>query len=320
MTSNTGSTAGVVNSNVINPGDITNNQNRSIPNPVSANLTVRTVSTLTAVKAFYPPIVNPGGLSTLTITLTNTGASPLVNLTVTDILPTQVVVAPNPNASTTCGAGTLTDGSGGALNGGDNSVRLNSGTIPAQVGSVAGICTITLDVQGLVTGTRTNTIPTTNVVGTIQGTSSTMNAQAGATADLRVQNLTIEIVKGFVPQLVYGGAVSTLNIELRNPNTAAVLTGITFVDNMPAGMIIADPPLFTPSADGDCGPGATITGTPGTGTFTFSGGTLDAGEECTMSISVTMTVNGNLTNTIPAGAVTTFNGVTNGTPTSASLT
>ena len=320
VTSNTGSTAGVVNSNVINPGDITNNQNRSIPSPISATLRVRTVSTLTAAKAFYPPIVNPGGLSTLTITLTNTGTSPLVNLTVTDNLPTEVVVAPNPNASTTCGAGTLTDGSGGALGGGDTSVRLNSGTIPAQVGSVAGICTITLDVQGVTTGTRTNTIPTTNVIGTIQGTSSTMNAQADATADLRVQNLTIEIVKGFVPQLVYGGAVSTLNIELRNPNTAAVLTGITFVDNMPAGMIIADPPLFTPSADGDCGPGATITGTPGTGTFTFSGGTLDAGEECTMSISVTMTVNGNLTNTIPAGAVTTFNGVTNGTPTSASLT
>lgn len=320
VTSNTGSTAGVVNTNTINPGDITNNQTRSIPNPVNANLTVRTVSTLTAAKAFYPPIVNPGGLSTLTITLTNTGASPLVNLTVTDNLPAQVVVAPSPNASTTCGAGTLTDGSGGVLAGGDTSVRLNSGAIPAQVGIVPGICTITLDVQGLTTGTRTNTIPTANVIGTIQGTSSTMNAQANATAQLIIQNLTIEIVKGFVPQLVYGGAVSTLNIELRNPNTAAVLTGITFVDNMPAGMIIADPPLFTPSAVGDCGPGATITGTPGTGTFTFSGGTLDAGEECTLSVSVTMTVNGNLTNTIPAGAVSTFNGVTNGTPTSASLT
>ncbi|MCL4268245.1 MAG: sortase [Anaerolineales bacterium] len=320
VTSNTGSTAGVVNQNRINPGDITNTETRSIPSPVNANLTVRTVSTLTASKAFYPPIVNPGGLSTLTITLTNTGSSPLVNLTVTDNLPAGVEVAPSPNASTTCGAGTLTDGSGGTLNGGDTSVRLNAGTIPAQVGAVPGLCTITFDVRGLTSGTRTNTIPTTGVIGTIQGTSSTMNAQAAATAVLTVQNLAIEIVKGFVPQLVYGGAVSTLNIELRNPNTAAVLTGITFVDNMPAGMIIADPPLFTPSAVGDCGPGATITGTPGTNTFTFSGGTLDAGEECTMSLSVTMTVNGNLTNTIPAGAVTTFNGVSNGTPTSASLT
>lgn len=320
VTSNTGSTAGVINSNTIAPGDITNTENRSIPTPVNANLTVRTVSTLTAAKAFYPPIINPGGLSTLTITLTNTGSSPLVNLTVTDNLPAQVQVAPTPNASTTCGAGTLTDGTGGALAGGDTSVRLNGGTIPAQVGVVPGICTITFDVRGLTTGTRTNTIPTANVIGTIQGTSSTMNAQANATAQLQVQNLTIEIVKGFVPQLVYGGAVSTLNIELRNPNTSAVLTDITFVDNMPAGMIIADPPLFTPSAVGDCGSDASITGTPGTSTFTFSDGTLDAGEECTLSLSVTMTVNGNLTNTIPAGAVSTFNGVTNGTPTSASLT
>lgn len=321
VTSNTGSTAGVVHTNTITPGNITNNENRTIPNNVTANLTVQTVSTLTAVKAFYPPIVNSGGLSTLTITLTNTGLNPLVNLTVTDNLPNpQVVVAPNPNASTTCGSGTLTDGSGGSLDGGDTSVRLNGGTIPARVGAVNGICTITLDVRGVTNGTYTNTIPTANVIGTIQGTSSTMNMQANATAQLRVQNLSIEIVKGFVPQLVYGGAVSTLNIELRNPNTSAVLTGITFVDNMPANMIIADPPLFTPSAVGDCGPGATITGTPGTSTFTFSGGTLDAGEECTLSLSVTMTVNGNLTNTIPAGAVTTFNGVSNGTPTSASLT
>ena len=324
VTSNTGSTAGVVNTNTINPGNINNDQNRSIPNPVIANLTVRTVSTLTTAKAFYPSIINPGGLSTLTITLTNTSTTPLVNVLLTDNLPNtaanDIFVAPIPNASTTCAPGVVTADAGTQI------ITLTNGTIPAQSsGGTPGICTITVNVRGVHNSgglpvTQTNTIPTGNVIGTIQGTSSTMNAQANSTAQLTMQNLSIEIVKGFEPQLVYGGAVSTLGITLRNPNTAAVLTGITFTDTMPAGMIIADPPLFTPSAVGDCGPGATITGTSGTNTFTFSGGTLAADAECTMSLSATMTVNSNLTNTIPAGAVSTFNGVTNGTATSASLT
>lgn len=320
VTSNTGTSAGVVNTNTINPGNITDTEARSIPAPISATLTVRTVSTLSVSKAFYPSIVSPGGLSTLTITLTNTNAAPLVNVSVTDSLPANgIVVAPTPNASTTCSGGTVT------ANPGTQTITLANGIVPAQVGGVPGICTITVDVQGTgATGTRTNTIPTTNVVGTIQGTTSTMNSQANATAQLQIANLSIEIVKGFVPQLVYGGAVSTLSIRLRNPNASAVLTGIAFTDTMPtvpAGMmIIANPPNFNPSAIGDCGAGATLTGTPGTNIFSFSNGTLAAGAECTMTLSVTMTVNGNLTNTIPAGAVSTFNGVTNGTPTSASLT
>lgn len=319
VTSNTGTSAGVVNTNTINPGDITNTENRSIPNPVSATLTVRTVSTLSTSKAFYPSIVSPDGLSTLTITLTNTNASSLVNVSLTDNLPgtllNGVIVAPVPNASTTCGAGVITATPGSQV------ITLTNGTVPAQVGAIPGICTINVDVQGKgAAATRTNTIPTTNVVGTINGTTSTMNSQTAASAQIQIANLAIEVVKGFDPQLVYGGAVSTLSIRLRNPNSSAVLTGINFTDNMPANMIIANPPNFNPSAIGNCGAGAVLTGTPGTSTFNFSDGTLAAGAECTMTLSVTMTVNGNLTNTIPAGGVTTFNGVQNGTPTSASLT
>lgn len=151
------------------------------------------------------------------------------------------------------------------------------------------------------------------------GTLSTMGAQGQATARLTVRNLTIEAVKGFVPQLVYGGAVSQMQITLRkNPNTGAELPGITFTDNMlittdpdplkiyPAGqMIIANPPNFDPS---DCGPLATITGTPGTSSFVFSGGYLAPGDECTLTLDVTMVVNGNRTNKIPAGGVTSSNG------------
>jgi len=105
-----------------------------------------------------------------------------------------------------------------------------------------------------------------------------------------------------------------MSIELRNPDNAP-LTGIEFTDTMPAGMIIANPPNFN---TGTCG--GTLSGAVGDSTITFSGGSLSAATTCTMTMSVTMVTNGNLTNTIPIGAVTTFNGVSNTQPAEASLT
>ncbi len=336
VTSDTGSGAGVVYPNTINPIDITNTEARSIPGAVTANLTVLTPSTLTMTKAFYPTIVNPNGYSTLRISLSNTNAAALVNVSLTDTTPgwpgtliNGFVVAPTPNASTTCGSGVVTAVVG------SQTISMANGTIPAQADGIPGFCTIDVDVQGKSTNgavpvTYTNTVPAANVIGTIEGTGSTMNALAPATANITVRNLTLEVVKGFVPQLVYGGTVSQMSITLRNPSAAAELTGISFTDNMfisgdpvptknyPAGqMIIATPPNFDPS---DCGPAAVITGTPGGSTFSFSGGYLAPDTECTLTLDVSMTVNGNRTNRIPAFTVTSFNGASNPTPAEASLT
>ena len=336
VTSNYGTGTGIAHQNTIHPADISNTQLRTIPANVSASLTVTTPSTLTMVKSFSPTIVNPDGISTMRITLTNTNTADLVDVSLNDIVPNWpgtltngFVVAPTPNASTTCGSGNI------IVTPGARGLQMTNGTIPAQVGGVPGICTISVDVQGKSTNgatpaTYTNTVPANGVVARINGTSSTMSAQGPATANLTVRNLTIEAVKGFVPQLVYGGAVSQMQITLRNPNTGAELPGITFTDNMwittdpdpqkiyPAGqMILANPPNFDPS---DCGPAATITGTAGASTFTFSGGYLAPGDECTLTLDVTMVVNGNRTNRIPAGDVSSSNGAKNGTPMEASLT
>lgn len=310
----TGSTPGT-HTNIIPPGNITNTQNRTTTGNLSANLTVQVLSDLTVTKAFFPTTVNPNGLSTLTITLRNTNTSPLVNVSLLDTLPgttiNGVVVAPTPNPSTTCNSGSevLT------ANAGTQSISLTGGTIPAQVGAVPGVCTINVNVQGRGSAaTRTNTIPIANVSGTIQSTGTVINSQAAASADLIIGNLTIGVVKGFNPLTVFGGSASTLSVQLVNPNNAA-LTGIAFTDNMPAGMIIANPPNLNTGA---CG--GVLTGTPGSTSFSFSGGSLAASTSCTLTLSATMTVNGNLTNSILAGAVTTFNGVTNPQPAEASLT
>ena len=243
----------------------------------------------------------------------------MINVSLTDPLPgtvtNGVVVAPVPDASTTCAGGSITAVPG------SQTITMTGGTVPARVGAVPGICTITVTVQGndsnATPSNRTNTIPTTNVSGTVQSTGVTINPISNAVATLRTEILTIGVVKGFDPVLVYGDAYSTMSVQLVNPNNAA-LTGIAFTDDMAllgTGMELADPVAFDV---GTCG--GVLTGNPGDSSFSFSGGTLAANSNCILTLHVVMAVNGNLTNRIPAGAVTTFNGVSSTQPTEASLT
>jgi LPXTG-site transpeptidase (sortase) family protein len=258
--------------------------------------------------------VAPNGISTLTITLQNTNTSAIINVSVTDNLPgttanNSVFVAPTPNASTTCAGGVIT-----AIPG-SQTIQMTGGTIPAQIGGIPGICTISVNIQGSNTaGNRSNTIPTTNVSGTLQSTGTTVNPAQNASANLVVQNIMIGIVKGFNPLTVFGGSASTMSVQLFNPNNAQ-LTNISFTDNMPTGMFLANPVNFSV---GTCG--GALSGNPGEGSFSFSGGSLPANSTCTLTLSVTTNVNGNLTNTIPAGAVNTTNGVSNLDPAEATLT
>ncbi len=142
----TSSTLGV-HTNTILPTDITNNENRTVPGNITADLTVETVSDISVRKSFTPPVVSPSGVSTLTITVRNTNDQPLVNVSVTDPLPGTltdgIVVAPIPNASTTCAGGTV------AAAAGAQTVSMTGGTVPARILDVPGECTIAVDVQGL---------------------------------------------------------------------------------------------------------------------------------------------------------------------------
>ncbi|MBC6940835.1 MAG: hypothetical protein DWB59_12565 [Anaerolineae bacterium] len=98
---------------------------------------------------------------------------------------------------------------------------------------------------------------------------------------MTIQNLTMGIVKGFNPVLVYGGAYSTMSIDLINPNTNTALTGIAFTDDMTllgTGMKLANPVAFN---TGTCG--GTLTGNPGDASFSYSGGALPANSTCTLS-------------------------------------
>jgi hypothetical protein len=103
-------------------------------------------------KAFSPAVNGPGGISTLTITLTNQNATAAtLTAALIDTLPAGVVISPSPNASTTCAGGVVTAAAGG------NTVTLSAGAIIP--GGAPGSCTIIVNVIGAVAGTYTNTIP-----------------------------------------------------------------------------------------------------------------------------------------------------------------
>jgi hypothetical protein len=190
---------------------------------------------------------------------------------------------------------------------GATSVSLTNGLILA-----GQRCRIDVYVTGSTLGLHTNTIPPANIT----------NAENRVLADNLIStltvtgggNLSVTLVKGFDPLTVFGGAASTMSIQLINPGAVA-LTGISFTDNMPSGMILANPLNFNV---GTCG--GTFSGVSGASSFSFSGGSLPAFGTCTLTLSATMTVNGNLTNIIPANAVTTLNGASNPDPVEASLT
>ena len=108
-------------------------------------------SNVSLAKAFSPSTIAMGGVSTLTVTLSNTTAT-VATLTapLVDTLPSGVVVAPVPNGATSCGGGTTVVAAAGA-----NTVNLPSGrTIPAN-----GSCTVTVNVTAPLVGSYVNTLP-----------------------------------------------------------------------------------------------------------------------------------------------------------------
>lgn len=102
---------------------------------------------LTVSKSFAPAsIVRAGGTSTLTITITNPNPLPQTNVGFSDTFPSNLVVAPNPMATNSCG---------GSLNAvaGAGGIVLLGGSIGAN-----GSCTVTVAVTSSTAGNYTNTL------------------------------------------------------------------------------------------------------------------------------------------------------------------
>jgi len=249
----------------------------------------------TVVKAFTPATIAAGGVSTLTITLSNANAAAAtLTAPLIDTLPTGVVVSGN--ASNTCG-GTVT-----ALTG-SGSATLTGGAIPAN-----GSCTVTVDVTAADGGTYTNSIG----VGALETSNGSNSSPAVATLTVTAPAPTPTISKAFNPALINAGGVSALTITLSNTSDTAATLTTPFVDTLPSGMLVADN-----TASDTCG--GTIAATTGSSTVTLTGGSIPANGSCTETVNVTAATGGNYINSIAAGALQTSNG-NNASPAIATLT
>ncbi len=290
--------------NTIPANSVTDAQGVTNTAAASAALTVTSGASLA--KAFSPATIGVGGRSTLTITVTNLLSVPLTSAGFTDNLPVGaqlVTVANPPNASTTCTGGSVTAVAGGG------SIALSGGTIPAAVGATPGTCVVVADVTSSTAATSTNTI----AVGALADAQGVTNV-ATATANLVKQSLSVSLNKSFNPVSIPGGGTSVLTVSLTNP-TATSLFGVALNDNLPGGMLVAAPP----SASTTCSLG-TVNAVPNGASFSLSGATIANGATCSVSVNVTSVSQGNLTNTLPVGAISSFQGATNTSAASATLT
>ena len=119
------------------------------------------------------------------------------------------------------------------------------------------------------------------------------------------------------------GNVSTLTITINNNDTDTNLTGTSFTDTLPAGVVLANPP-FGATALTNCGGSALLAATAGGNTIALTNATVTPSQNCVVTVNVTSNAQNSYINTIPAGpgvpgSIVTDQGVTNANPASATL-
>jgi len=272
----------------------------TVNNLADTSATVR-LSGVNVAKQFFPPVISPGGRTTLRVSLINNEVTPINGASLTDNLPqgaAPIAIADPPNASTTCGSGTVSATAGGS------SFTLNNGTIPPRQGDIPGLCTFQVDVTGNNPGNATNTIP----IGALTSDNRLSNIEVG-TATLEIKTLDIGINQSFNPIEVSDGQTSTLTVTIFNPasnGNNVTLLDTNFVANFDLPLIVASPANTSTT----CTNGI-VTAVSGANSFSFSGGEIPPLGSCTVTVEVLSTQQGNQDSTISVGAATSSQGASN---------
>ncbi|MGA0605239.1 SdrD B-like domain-containing protein [Phenylobacterium sp. VNQ135] len=288
--------------NIIPAGAVQNDQN--ITNTAQATTNLALSGDIGVVKQFSPTVVRPNVPSRLRVTVYNLLTTAVQNIQFTDTLPAGLVIAPTPNATTTCAGGSIT----GAAAGG-TTIGLTGGQLAASAG-VAQICLVEVDVVSATRNAYVNTIGIGGVTGTTNGGTPVQNV-VEAEAILQVRDPVV-ITKAFADDERTPGQANLLTITLANPNSVA-LTNSSLVDNFPAGVTVAPAPA--PAASTTC-PGGVVSAPVSATSAALTGATLPANASCVVTVWVRSNTPGAYVNTIPANSLSTLMGVTNELPTS----
>ncbi|NVN97956.1 MAG: DUF11 domain-containing protein [Geobacteraceae bacterium] len=284
--------------NTIHPSDLTDTQGLTIPANVSATLDIS--SGLTGSKSFTPSAIISGGTSRVKITVTNSASRRLTNISVNDNSFASGLIIANPaNAATNC-----PDYPFMVVNPGTGSAALYGVTLDSGKS-----CDFSFNVTTTGSGSKVNTIPAGNI-----SSAEGLNNTADVTATLYEVPTQININKSFNPVLVSGGYPSIMQLDITNPSNSVTITGVSITDTFPEGMEV----YSVPNASTTCS-GGTVSAIPGDGKIVVNGATLAKNSTCYVYVSVTSKRFLNLTNTIPAGSVSSDQGYTNPEQTKASL-
>jgi len=256
-------------------------------------------------KTFSPATINAGGVSTLTITLSNANAT-AASLTaqLIDTLPSGVTIAATPNAGTTCG-GTVTANTGGST------VTLTGGSIAAS-----GSCTVTVSVTAPGGGSYINSLP----AGALQTSNGNNAAPAVATLTVNTPGVVAPTLgKAFSPATISAGGVSTLTITLSNPNATAASLTAQLIDTLPSGLVVAGSTSSTCIEPGQSAGFSAAWFVIDTRAVGLTGGSIPANGSCTVTMDVRAEAPRSYPTPLPAGALQTSNG-SNAAPAVATLT
>ncbi|MEM7028973.1 MAG: hypothetical protein AAF629_05230 [Chloroflexota bacterium] len=248
-------------------GDLTSSLGNS--GAATAMITVNPQPTFS--KGFVPDSIGLGLTSTLVFTIDNSLSTvDATGLTFTDTMPSAITIATPVNSTTTC--------SGLSLNvlAGTNVITVSNGTVSAGTS-----CTISVDVVGMMIGAYTNT---TGYLTSSLGTSS-------VASDILTINPQPIFSKSFSPDGIGTDLTSTLVFTIDNTASTFATSGLTFIDNLPSGMVVATP------ANEATGCGGSVTAVSGSSIISYSGGMVGSGTSCTVSVDVTSSIAGTYINT-----------------------
>ena len=214
-----------------------------------------------------------GGSIALTFTITNPNPSvALTGVGFADTLPAALVIAtPNGASATTCiPPGTIIATAGTSL------ISMSGVTL-----APATSCSFSINVRATLAGLLSNGATPGSTNG---GSGSPVTAALAVVAPP-------DIAKAFGGATVLVGGTTSLTITLTNPavNTVA-LTGVGFTDPLPAGLVVATPNALVNTC------GGTATAVAGSSGVSLTGGTVNVASPCSVTVNVTGTTNGVLTN------------------------
>lgn len=179
----------------------------------SNNVTLPPLPAPTATKSFTPDLIGIGGVATLNITLTNPNTIDIIGVAFSDIFtasPAQIVIAPTPNLSNSCGGTVSTPG--------NNSLTLSGGTIPHSAS-----CTVKVDISTSVSGNYVNNSGIITAANAADGTS--------AAANLTVIVPALTVLKSADTATASLGQEITYTVKILNPNPFSV-NSVTAMDSM----------------------------------------------------------------------------------------